>query len=165
MCRLSRCRMPTAIECFEPGLRSTMVPTPRLRSSRSLRVDLLPSRDFGAVELGAPVEIDVRSVRISVSAGFFGEIEKSLLGTPEESLGVHSHLVRADGPFLLLDPPYTHLLVIRIAGIDFADRSRYGSPLLPKRAQPVCRSRTAPSASPPWCPSPCRARLWSKPDR
>jgi hypothetical protein len=57
-------------------------------------VDLRGSK-VGTIELGSLVEIDVQSVRIAVAATLLREVEKSLLRSPEESLGVHAHFMRA----------------------------------------------------------------------
>jgi hypothetical protein len=57
-------------------------------------VDLRGS-EVGTIELGSPVEIDVQSVRIAITATLLCEVEKSLLRSPEECLGVHTHFMRA----------------------------------------------------------------------
>ena len=56
-------------------------------------VDLLRV-ELRAIEFCAPVEIDIGRIRVAKAAAGLFDIEKTLLGPPEEALGMHSHFMR-----------------------------------------------------------------------
>ena len=58
-----------------------------------LGVDLLRV-ELRAVEFCALVEIDIGRIRVAKAPAGVFDVEKALLGPPEESLGMHSHLMR-----------------------------------------------------------------------
>ena len=82
MWRFSRCKIPTAIECFDPGLMQNDSSDSTVKKLTQTRIYLFGIQ-IGTIEFRTLVEVNVGSIWIMIATTILGYVEKTLLCAPE----------------------------------------------------------------------------------